>query len=154
MRLKPHALLLHVLIVVVELLLFLLSASPKLLVLVLLRTALSVRVPPHFVLLPCLFKDSEPIQVFNSNEWLLKVVRLEVVEVAEAEYLLLLQLPHQDFLHLLVSQLAVVVELHGLHLPVTVFFNLDLVFDDFNASFEDTLVFDGLADHNFAGTGA
>ena len=117
------------------------------------RTALGICIPSHFVLLPGLFKDAEPIQVFNRNEWLLKVVRLEVIEVAEAENLLLLQLPHQDFLHLLVRQLPVVVELHRLHLPVTVFLNLYLVFNDLNSSFEDALVFDGLTDHNFAGAG-
>lgn len=108
----------------------------------------SMTVPSHFVLLSRLLEDSESVEIFDCDEWLLEVVSLEVVEVAEAEYLLLLKLPHQDLLHLLVGQLAVVVEPHGLDVAIVIFLQFHLVFDHLDTRLEDAFVFDRLSNLN------
>ena len=112
-------------------------------------TTLVLTVPAHLVLVSCLLKDAEAIQVFDSNERLLKVVRLELVEIAKTENLFLLELSHQNFFHLLVRKFTIIVKSHRMNVTLPVFFKLHFMFNDLDASFEDAFILDSLANPNF-----
>lgn len=50
------------------------------------------------------------------------------------------------------SELAVVVESHGLYMAILVLIQLDLVLNDFDSRFEDALILDGLSNLDLTGT--
>ena len=84
----------------------------------------SLSLPAAFVPLSRLLEYAHPVQVLDSDELLLEVVTEELIEGAEAEDTLLLELAHQDLLHLFVRQFAVVVESHGSDSTFLVFIQL------------------------------
>ena len=64
----------------------------------------------HFVFCTGLLQHLDPIEILNSDQLFLEVVRLEVFVGAEAKYLLLLELFHENLFHLSMGQLAIVIE--------------------------------------------
>ena len=126
-----------------------LHASPALVILEGGRAPLSVET--HLVLVSSFLKHTQSVQVLHGHQWLVEVVGLEVLVRVEAEDLLLFELPHQDFLHLLMRQFAVVVKPERLHVALGVLFELHFMLDYIHACFEDTFILDRLAYHDLAG---
>jgi hypothetical protein len=98
---------------------------------------------------PCLHKLVHSVHVFNRDKVFLEVIIEELVIAAKCENLLLLQLTHDQLLHLLMSQTAFFIHLLDLG-QSTLLIQVILMFNNVKTSFEDTLNFVGLSDLNLA----
>ncbi len=72
--------------------------------------AVSIWIKSHFIFFPSLLEHFQSIKVLNSDQVSLKVLVIKLVIGAKAKYFLLFELSHQDFLHLPMGELAVVVQ--------------------------------------------
>ena len=102
--------------------------------------------PTTLVLPPGLLEQAHSVEILNSHQLFLEVVREELIEGTESKDAFLLQLPHQDLFHLFVCQLAVVVQPHSPNSTLIVLIQFQLMLDHINTSLEDTLIFDSLFD--------
>lgn len=89
------------------------------------------------------------VHVLNRDEVFLEVVIKELIIAAECEDLLLLELAHDQLLHLLVGQTALLVHLLDLG-QRTLLIQVILMLNHVKTSFEDTLYFVGLSDLDLA----
>ena len=108
--------------------------------------------PSHLILLASFFKNLYSVQIFDSYKLFLKVILREVIIRTEAKDLFLFELFHQDFFHLTMRQLSIVIQSECLNAPIFIFIKFDLVLHNFDSCLEDTFIFDGLSNHDFTGT--
>ena len=115
---------------------------------------LSSSAPAHLVLLPRLLEVLNAVEVFNSDQLPIKVLTLELVIGAKSEDALLFELSHEDFLHLTMGQLAIIVETQRLDTTLFILIELNLVLYHLHACFEDALVLNCLTNLDLASTRA
>ena len=120
------------------------AASTSLTILEVLRTAL--RFPAHFIPLPSFFDNLDAIEILNCDELLPEVVCSKIIVRVKAEDLLLLELFHEDLLHLPMSEFAIIIEAQSLDSAIFVFIKLNFVLEYLDSSFEDTFILDSLSD--------
>lgn len=89
------------------------------------------------------------VHIFDRNEIFLEVVIKELIIAAECEDFLLLELAHDQLLHLLVGQTALLVHLLDLG-QRTLLIQVILMFNYVKTSFKDTLNFVSLSNLNLA----
>ena len=102
--------------------------------------------PSHFILLPSILDLPESIHVLHSDELLIEVLAYELIIRTKAKDPLLLELSHEEFLHLVMCQLAIVVHAHRLHPTFIVLIKFQLMLNNLNSSLENTLILDSLSD--------
>ena len=113
----------------------------------------ALAVPAHLILLAGLLQILQAVEVLHGDQLPVEVLALEVFERAKAEDPLLLELPHQDLFHLLVGELAIVVEAESLDASLIILIQLNFVLNNLYACFEDTLIFHGLSNLDLACAG-